>query len=442
MYSLTDLINPDLVGLEAVDHQFSTNFGDDLTVAINHIRSVPRITTSDLVVSGLSAIVMEHTGILVNFYLDDIKTVSAFTAVIDVNNVLYDDLRRRRTKETVITKMFKNNPFISGTVDFKAGRVSGDYSKIANSIAVGSWLFRQKKLTSEGIAATLLHEVFHILSMFAYLGEVLCTNFVMQDINRRAMETKNSQERLVLLKDIENVYGTTIEDKDTLANTIQLPDMYNALVLDNAVKKSYNDFGNDIYAIRAWEQMADAYVARFGYGKHLALALDFLGRQEVDQAYQSKYLDVLIWITRYAAVYYYGAMIATAYMILYTITQVCTIFLLGYALYGNPLKRDYDKLPDRIKKIKQQLADALKNPDIAATQRSTVLKDIEAVKKVLDKMNDSPTLYETLWKYVGGGYSQSKIIDMNLKIEELANNDMWIASAKLQELTSGTSTRN
>lgn len=429
MYDITDLINPDLLGLEAIDHQFSTNFGDDITSVIKDLRTLPFLSTADINDGRLTAVVREHTDMFINFYLIEGYNSYATVSVLDINHPLFSDIRRRTVKEVVLTRMLKSQPFISGSVDLKTGRVTGDYKKIPSTIGVGLALLKDKKITDEGIAGMVLHEVMHALTSFVYLGETLTTNNVLQDVSRRAMNVNDVEEHLAILKDIENVYGTVIPNKEVLANEIHLPETYRVIVLDNAVKKSKQEYDIDIYALRGWEQLVDAYVARFGYGKHLAIVLDAIHRLDPDAtSYEWGFIRIVKLVFKLTYFFYHWGILGNPFI-------VVLFMFIGYQVLGNPLESDYDPIPVRIKKIKQQLADSLKDPNLTPEQRRVQLKDIEVIENILDKMNNIPSAYLILWKRSIGA-KQNQIIEANYQLEQLANNDMFVAAAKLKEIDS------
>ena len=113
------------------------------------------------------------------------------------------------------------------------------------------------------------------------------------------------------------------------------------------------------------------------------------------------------------------------------------LFVLILFMMGNPLWDVYDSPADRIVRIRRETLGELKNQKIDPKRRKTLLEDIEAMDRMLEGMKDRRTFYERVWILLSStarsGTRQQRI---QQELESLANNDLFLASAKLKELAS------
>lgn len=430
MYTVSDIIDVnDIVGLESIDHQRALKLADGITEIIRDLRAIPVVSDININDGRLAKLISDCTGMTAKFFLVNNYQAYSFPTVIDTNHVFFTDLRRKVVKEHTVTKMLKSKPYLTGSVDLTTGKVTGDYTNLPVTIGLGKMLLADKDMSDESLAAFVLHEIGHALTIFAYLGEFLNTNYVLQDISKRAMGTHTPEEHLALLKDVEGVYGVTIEDKNKLAEAIQLPEMYRLVVLDTAVKKSKMEYNLDIYALRGWEQMSDNYVARQGYGTHLAIGLDTLFRKMRDPAYGNSFFKAFKLVMRFS-------------FLLNTLTAEIPIIpplyiLFNYIIRGNPMSGEYDPIKDRINRLKHQLVDSLKDKSLSDKERNRQIGEVKVIENIMDKMSDIPDTYQFIYRNTIG-IKQNNIIKANQRMEELANNDMFVVAAKVRGLENGT----
>jgi len=411
--------------LEAIFHQHDSTLGKELEDAIADLQKENKtIKQNDLRAANLENIVEKHLGLSVDFNLDKSAGAYVYIPHIDPNSIMVDDELRYYFKTVTMPKILKDKKVLEGQVDLVKAKVSGDLCNIVSPIHVCQDYFTtSSRLTPAEITGIILHEIGHIFVYFEMMTRLTRTNYIMTDVLESLMEVKDKKEKLEMLTKIEKLTKSTIENKEKIAERSINKDKLTVVVLCADIEKSKNDLGADIYSQRGYEQLADNFASRFGYAVPLATGLNKIYKQFGDMATRSPWLHCFMEIC---------SMFLTASLAYFALTTgfyyFVYLFVYRLVMATQANNSSYDDPKERVKKLKNQINDLLKNPDLTIDQKRKLVEDHNNTTKVLDMLYDNIGWAESLWKLSFGRKSANVIKEQDL-LEGLANNDLFAAAA-------------
>ena len=428
-------------GIESLEHQFNSNFGDELTAEFKTLRGSRIITNSDLIKTNINEIIFKHTGILTNVLLEEGDGATAIFPALDKNNAIINEWRKYYLDNIDSDKLFKNPNGINGVVNLKTGKVSGDFSLIENKITIGHLLLiKDSAYSTEEVTAALLHEIGHIFFYFAMLIKTTITNCILIEGVNRLINANGKEQKIKLIKEIENVSGSTITQKDKIIESSNnSPILYATILISDLVKPNKYSSEIDVYSLHSFEQMADQYVCRFGYGKHLATCLNKMFYKDNSISLVHPMLNMVGNILSLVWDYIFKDLkLRIGLAVLGRIAGVPILNML-YRLYKMYILflctshiSEYDSDKDRILKIKNQINDALKTPNLSHEIKIMYIRDFNEISKIYDDLYNNLDYYETLFYYLTPrGRKQRTQIEQNTELEKLFNNDLFTANASL-----------
>ena len=411
--------------LEGIFHQLDSTLGKELEDAIADLQKENKtIRQNDLRAANLENIVEKHLGLSVDFNLDKSAGAYVYIPHIDPNSIMIDDELRHYFKTVTMPKILKDKKVLEGQVDLVKAKVSGDLCSIVSPIHVCQDYFTSSsRLTPAEITGIILHEIGHIFVYFEMMTRLTRTNYIMTDVLENLMEVKDKKEKLEMLTRIEKLTKSTIENKEKIAERSINKDKLTVVVLCADIEKSKNDLGADIYSQRGYEQLADNFASRFGYAVPLATGLNKIYKQFGDMATRSPWLHCFMEIC---------SMFLTAGLAYLALTTgfyyFAYLFVYRLVMATQANNSSYDDPKERVKKLKNQINDLLKNPDLTIDQKRKLVEDHNNTTKVLDMLYDNIGWAEALWKLSFGRKSANVIKEQDL-LEGLANNDLFAAAA-------------
>ncbi len=407
--------------LELIDHQLNSTLGKELENEFNKFRIFPKVSETEFRNNKLADIVKKHTNLYITVELDTGYESYVFNPDINKNNPILDDWRRQYMQNLDSTQFLKNKDHIEGIVDLKHAKVFGDFTKILSTIHLGiNLLGKYSPITVEEMTAVFLHEVGHVFTYFEMLGRLSRTNYVLSEGTKQLLNAKDKEQRIKIFNSIEDFTKTSIENKDAISNGSLNENGYRIIILDTIQKQAQQELNIDIYSTRLWEQLADNFAARFGYGRHLATMLDKLHRLDFSIEYINPYINTLYNIFSY---------------VILNMVPFSTIILVLFFTRNNPLDLEYDPPKKRIEKFKHQINDILKNPKISKSQKQVYLQDYDEIQNILSKMYNNKSLLTFIYVYFTySGSKENKLIKMQEELEKLQNNDLFTASTRIELL--------
>lgn len=413
------------LGLETIAFQADPVLFNDLRIVINKLRSEKSITAEKLKKSGIDKVIFTRTGITIFPVLKTGSKQTDYEAYvkppqIDANNPVVNYYRKNWLSQNLdgMAAIRSAKGMVTGSLNRATGKVSGVFSEIGCELTLSKAFFETDHFTDEEVAAVILHEIGHIWSYFEMLGEMLSTNYVIQTVSQEFLKTGDNEKRVAILSEAEIVLGIKIENKQDLAR-VSADDTLQAVIISNIVRENRSEFNSYVYDLTGWEQLSDQFAARHGCGVHLATALDKLYRLYGSNSYMTGF-----------GFYFWEAI--KVMMVIGAMWSGFGIAFVLLSLMYCPLEREYDEPADRMQRIRKQLVEQTKMRDMSPELRADLLNDIAAVDSILSLIKDRETFYYKVWKgLVPWGRRQVKTMEFQKIMEDLANNELYVNSAKL-----------
>ncbi|QVW28559.1 hypothetical protein pEaSNUABM8_00062 [Erwinia phage pEa_SNUABM_8] len=358
---------------------------------------------------------------------------------IDANNPIIADLQKTTYQGNkdldLYTKFLKDNA-LNGEFDDANAKLKGDLSKITSPLYVTPEIFKGRaELTAYEIAAIILHEVGHVYWYLRTLMRGVVVNLIADAAANRMMEMDSPQEKLRVVKDVERMLNTKINQPETICNDYKKENMYMHLVTQTLLMRP-NITGGRGVGNRVWERAADDFAARFGAAPHLASAL-----------YKMEMSNW--WILRnnaYTNIYthLFGELIEISGLVIAMSNPIGAVFSTISVLFGllinDPGSTIYDPPQERFEALRRNLVEELTtlkgvNTKQAQENRDRCLKGIAQLDQILKNVKDKDNVYAFILKNLTSyGRKEKAAVDYQRQLESYMSNDLRIASAKLQQL--------
>jgi hypothetical protein len=430
------------VSLEAIDYQKSNVFFKELTAAVAVLRENTSPNTSSVDDAGITRIVAHHTGLsLRSEYLTGIFGLDANASMMppymDPRSPLLAGIPAGLSAPKDWQQDVELKNIFHGTIDLKAGRVSGVFSDVMGLLTLSTGLL--KLLSDSEVAAVILHECGHLFTYFESMVQTVTTAAAMQYVVQSLAATPDREIRAQLIRKMSAKLDIDIKDPAELAG--QSDKVVCTVILKAYTENGRSGTGGDYYDLRTWEAMADQYASRNGAARDLATGLDKiwkaygmaerrggLGMTKFILLESMKVALVLVLGTMTIAGGAVGGPLATLY------GSFLAVLIIGGRLASTgPKEGTYDKPGERLDRIKNDLVGALKDRRLSADEQERIRADIQLVEDIRAGISDRDTFFQFVWKnltsYRRENYNQ---IEFQHELEKLANNDLFVASSRLQ----------
>lgn len=421
--------------MEAISYQGKTMLLNELTMAFQTLLEQEKIDELSFAKLGLENIVKRNTGLTIEFRLmSEGSPIDAFAVppILDVNSPLLEMFKRVGMANSLAihseghVKVINYSRDLRGQIDLDSGKVSGIFSKIPSSIAIGSGLWETVKLTPVETAAIVIHEVGHVFSYFETLIQTVTTNAVIGSAIQSLKSTEDKTIRLKLVFETAEALGVKLEDPDSLTDVKDGGEIFSAVLLKAmADKRTHSAAGSETYDLRSAEFMADQFTTRQGGGKDLAVALDKTLRFDRSSYGRSTSKHIAIEAVRVACL-----------VLLAIAAPVWTGIIAGLMLvYADPEGRIYDDPGERLARIKNDLVQTLKDTSLPKKVRGQLLSDIETIDSVRQDIKDRRSFFNYIWLAVSSK-RRDQFTQMRLQqeLEKLVNNDLFIKASQLKTM--------
>lgn len=424
------------LGLEAVDFQYNKVFFQELTLAISKVRALTNKSPDNVAKINVGGVIEHHTGIKANWGLEKADFLNAwvYPPFLDINHVLLSDIFRfKQANKDAVAMIRQSKGIVKGSVNRTTGRVTGVFTQFTPDIYVTTACFGV--LSDEEIAAVTLHEVGHCMSFFELLGAQMTTNMALKTASDAFMGTTTGEQRYEILMAVEETLNIKFEDKAKLQSAT--PEVLTTVALKRVIEASRSEGGTPLYDYSGWEFMSDQYAARCGAGRAQVTALDKL----------HKYYDVAALRNPISHLFLEGMSLvgtlvfAGASTILFGPIGgliVGIVFLTFDMIVGKQTAqyRIYDSPEARLKRLRNEMVDALKNTKITPKQRQGLLEDLAVVDNVTKAYTDRKGLFEYLYTLFSPSQrQQEREMVIQQELEKLVSNDLYIRAAKLKSLS-------
>ncbi len=357
------------------------------TEEVERIRKAGDYSQEALESASLSEIISAHTGMKIVFYVSENLEKNALFKLpnLDNNHPFFTQAGFQNWfgSETGITNLDKSSP-LEGTVDIKNYKVTGIFTQIEVSIAIGYAFIKDKGYTDPEIAEILAHEVGHAFDYFRLLGNIVRDSWLISNASKVAIsQTDPEIKEKVLIRTKEQLGIEELNYQDLLKTAdVNRKDAVELVLVSNSLIRGTTQSKTPLYDARTIEQSADAFVAYHGGGRALASALVKLNKEKDVTATRGpvQYMVCELFKTMMTLIMFYGAPISTIIWLVALIP--------GVKLYDSP--------EARVETLKQQCLGALrqtKDPD----EKARLLDEISAIDASLKELKDRRTFYEAIY---------------------------------------------
>lgn len=399
----------------------SSSIGPDLVEEVAALRKVGDYSQDTMEKCMMAEIIRTHTGMNITFMVNEEVGMNAFARIpsLDNNHPFFG----QKGFEVWFTgeqgKVRVEEGPMTGAVDIKNYKISGDLTKVECPIVVGLALLKSSDFTNEEIAAIILHETGHHFTYFQLLGNIIRDSWLISNASKIAIGSESPEVKTKVLVQTKeqlgieklNIPSLLASAHATRKDTVEYVLVSNSLLRENSQSKT------NYYDARTVEQIADAFVAYNGLGRPLASAL--VKFSKMDDKLASRSMPVYIVAELFKTLF-------TLFMF-FTLPITTIIWLIGMV----PGAKVYDDPEARINTLKQQLNASLRQTKLASEKASIVeeIKAIEACQKELnDKRNFYTMIYEAITPIGRKRHDQEKQQEM---IKNLVFNDFQAKALQL-----------
>lgn len=401
--------------------QLATSYRNDRLISSSAIDSIVKLVKTDL-------------GLTIEFRVDDqVSGPNAYciAPVFYGHNVVAAGALGAPSTTDHSDKLFEK--IRNSTVDLNKAKVTGALSEYKFTIAVSADLLSDSEFTTAEVTAIILHELGHAFFMLATLGEYCWLNYYLTDGVDVVLGRKPNRYKIELLNSTYLAKHAT--DAAYLKDLKHTPSEANVrrAILDVTHRQPHNLLTTQVVrgAIKRNEQLADVFVARLGYGVHLATGLARLdrypgnisGRRFGRTRIKFVFMEVVKLITGVLGITA-GVMIASVLPHLGVFIAILTPAILSM---DGAFSDQYDNPTERLVKIRRELITQLKSVSFGRLEKDAVVRDIQILDHLLDNRNQFISIWEALGHVLSpGSRREHHRLKHEELLEKLMSNDLFL----------------
>ena len=395
----------------------NTTFFDELTLAFDEVKNLKETDVGDSEpIYRISKIIKNHTNLNITIDAENDYPPCIDIPNIDRNNPLINAAQRAIVNSTDgLTMIELSNEVLHGTVNIKTAKVSGVFSDIKAKMYLGKAFTQGNKYSSQELAAITLHEVGHLFTYFEFITRTVRTNQVLAGLSKILDGSENQEKREVALLSAKKALKLDKLDlsqlKDVNTKTTQV------VLIDALVKETRTELGYNLFAESSWEYLCDQFSARHGAGVHLATALSKIYKSQYNISYRS------------LAVYLAVEMIKV--ILISNLAFLGILFLM--VMLDSQDGGGYDLPSARLKRIRDQATQYLKNKQISDVERRRILDEIESIDKLLAEMTNRKQLFTYIHEFFSKRTRDERAYrKLQYELEDIAMNDLYVKAAEFK----------
>jgi len=387
-------------------------------------------------VALLSRLITARLGLKVDIIVD-----SAPAAILpfysNKNHVFLNEFFRGNFSIRNQEKILRKSVGKAGTVNTQKAKVGGIFSEYENLLFLNFHdLFETFKLSAPEVVAVTLHELGHAFYACEYADRLETNNQILANVARELMDNKEKKDMVYVYRELEKVNPKiTEEEVDKLINGNRVIAGYTWF---RAVVGSVaSQMQNDKYSQSSFEQMADNFSSRWGYGRQLISALEKLhGHMGSPESSRG----MLFFISMMQTLYF--LVITTFAVFSLTIGAIPMALFLGIVsfamlrLSGEDAKDyTYDELKIRYKRIRNEYVEMLKTLKLPKEALKDTLEDIERMDRSIQETHRFSSVLTAVANFI---FSSARDADRSIReqqmLEELSFNDLFVKSAEFKTI--------
>lgn len=453
-------VNESVETLEAIDYQRNDEFGPQLEEVIGEFVQMVKKNTSSKYIEGnkelkdkFNRVVLARTGI--NAYLiTDQALAATMPNIYNPNSILASEELAEALKGDYHSLMgsglLYNKPagFKIGTVDYRNGKLGGWFSEQPVPVFINfKELVNFYKLTVPEITAVIMHELGHDFEGAAMVTRINTSNQLLSDAVSRINDIAPERRQEFIYQEFNKLNKTiTREDIEGLQskNPIVLGvSAFRALV--SSVKSLSNSAEHDV---TTYEALSDSFAVRYGYGEHLASGLDKMLNSPL-RSFTQQYFALLRAYAVFNLVWAILKLIKTAMtmqqegasaaikLVLRSLLKWTPYIIMSIRFVNSEREstRDmtYDLDKDRFIRIRNDLINSLKDPQIDVKTRKAVLEQIKFTDEVISRSTNFRGYLGRLALLVSpSDKAVYNAIKAQQEMEKMVANDIFVSASKIK----------
>lgn len=329
----------------------------------------------------------------------------------------------------------KNRKQQSATIDLEKAKVGGFFSEIEHDMFYHVPMMIKDSLTPREFAAIITHEIGHIFTFMEYCYKLNATNQVFQSLCDEVIGKNEKKQKEIILKDYK--FGSSVkpEDIEEIINSetkvvlgYKLFKVFKLEVTDLMNKSHYNQATS--------EQMADNFAVRMGLGRELVTSLDKIHRAYRNPNYGlMNVMHHVLTFTLYALAGVATIVLGIMVPIFAGFVLIAIMFLISLILgeRESNLDRTYDEVKDRFMRVRHQIIEQLKDKNMPKHEIKSTLESLEEITKIVNDVGRYRGIINRMFKIFSSKDREAFNEILNMRdLEELAHNELFVSSAKLQ----------
>lgn len=441
---------PVFVNMESIAFQVNDLFGPRLEEVISKYKALVDSGVKKRVVDDAKDLRAELEGVInsrlntkVEIITNQYLAATIPNVYVPHNPVIRDDIRFVYETWTEIggqeTLAKLKNKTVVGSVDTKNVRVSGWFSQQQCPVFMDFYtLFHKFKLTVPEVTAILLHELGHVFKGIVFCANINSTNQVLSDIARNISQSGHGDVKYVYSK-IKTIYpNATVEIAEGLCSGNRV--IMNVSAYRVFVGATRTLMNNSTYDRTSFEALADQFSTRFGYGLPLVTGLE---------KFEDRYSEYRASVEMYESLK--SALLFTCFMSLACFALVLIpnpVARIYGALVGTlfsfitkllidtqrPSTKDmtYDNIRDRYMRIRNQIVELIKDPELDTEIKTNLLNEISAIDIVIeDKQVFRSALERLAASIIPSDKKTVMSIQQQREIEDMIANDIFVSAQRL-----------
>jgi hypothetical protein len=390
----------------------------------------------------LATIVKEEMGVNVEFVMNPRPVINAAANVIQLPGHSGSTYNGPGTKPMTVTGRDVPQQLRKIKIDLDKGKITGEViDGLKNRITLFAGLVSDDvMLTAEEIAAVVVHELGHVWNQYFALGDYVWLNYYLQD----GLEVLSGKKPNIYKLEILTEAGLDkyCDDKDALAAMKANPSAKNVrrallIAAQKAPRQHLSSKETDISLLRE-EQLADMFASRMGYARasislHVKCSKKYGSRFLISSSAMTfmettkVLLNVGAIVTAFAAIALPPLLVAALAL---RITAVCMTD------YNVKEPATYDNDIERPMKFRRDLVAQLKILGEDKALEEKILEDIRVVDDLLAIYRKNTTLWEAFELLVNPSVRRNRHQRAGEEeLEQLLNNDLFVAAAKFNALS-------
>ena len=428
--------------LEMIDFQLSDKFGQDMELHVTDIiasinNGVPPHQVLQLnAVKKIEECIYARLGAKVK-----IKNTNRVAHIslphIGLHHVLSEvDINKEEYSKT-LKNIYTALDGVKGGVDITNAKLSGFFSKYEHSLYLNfNGMVKVFALSAAEITAIILHELGHVFTHWEYSDRCAKTNQILGNLAKEMAKEKSKRSPVYVFKELLEINPATKKELvDSLVagdRVIQGPTLFKF-----AVETVFHQLEDGKYDETSSEALADNFAARFGYARPLVSASKKMRDMFPDmEEHQLKTIVIAA-----ATVLSVLLCILTVFMgavflpFLFGFVGMVLSWLLARQSGEGQKDYTYDDVKYRYKRLRDQLVQQIKNKAFDVKDSIHLADDIEYLDELVRTTGQYRSVLDFIMNYIRpSNFRAKKSIERQQLLEDLATNELFIQSLKLQNL--------